>query len=85
MLSRQSYLASEALATNPPACGMPYEQLNLALITAATEMDVGSTCNTCLKVVNEEDSTKFIYVLAVDLGGAGLDVRIMLKLKSIYS
>ncbi|CAO3610356.1 unnamed protein product [Mucor fragilis] len=69
-------LPANALANNPPACGMPYNQLNLARITAVAKMDTGSTCNLCLKVVNSENPSKFIYVLAVDLGGSGLDLSI---------
>lgn len=53
---------------------MPYNQLNLARITAVQNMNTGATCNLCLKVVNTANPAKFIYVLAVDLGGAGLDV-----------
>ncbi|KAL9549951.1 hypothetical protein MBANPS3_004966 [Mucor bainieri] len=69
-------LPSSALANNPPACGMPYNELNLARITAVAKMDTGSTCNLCLKVVNSANPSKFIYVLAVDLGGSGLDLSI---------
>ncbi|GAN11351.1 hypothetical protein MAM1_0557c10910 [Mucor ambiguus] len=69
-------LPASALANNPPACGMPYNQLNLARITAVAKMNTGSTCNLCLKVVNSDNPSKFIYVLAVDLGGSGLDLSI---------
>ncbi|KAK4510151.1 uncharacterized protein ATC70_006323 [Mucor velutinosus] len=69
-------LPTSALANNPPACGMPYNQLNLARITAVANMNTGSTCNLCLKVVNSANPSKFIYVLAVDLGGSGLDLSI---------
>ncbi|KAL7312748.1 hypothetical protein PS15m_008478 [Mucor circinelloides] len=69
-------LPPNALANNPPACGMPYNQLNLARITAVAKMNTGSTCNLCLKVVNSANPSKFIYVLAVDLGGSGLDLSI---------
>jgi hypothetical protein len=54
---------------------MPYNELNLARITAVAKMDTSTTCGLCLKVVNSADTSKFIYVLAVDLGGSGLDVR----------
>lgn len=54
---------------------MPYNELNLARITAVAKMDTSATCGLCLKVVNSVDTSKFIYVLAVDLGGSGLDVR----------
>lgn len=67
--------AASALANNPPACGMLYNELNLARITAVAKMDTSTTCGLCLKVVNSVDTSKFIYVLAVDLGGSGLDVR----------
>lgn len=52
---------------------MPYAELNLARITAVQNMDNAATCNLCLKVSNE-DKSKNIYVLAVDLVGQGLDV-----------
>ncbi|KAI8145101.1 hypothetical protein BJV82DRAFT_577348 [Fennellomyces sp. T-0311] len=68
-------LPVNALANNPPACGMPYAELNLALITAVEAMDTGSTCNLCLKVTNG-DKSRSIHVLAVDLGGSGLDLSI---------
>lgn len=55
---------------------MPYNQLNLARITAVQNMQTGSTCNLCLKVVNTANPQKFIHVLAVDLGGNGLDVSL---------
>jgi hypothetical protein len=69
-------LAAAGLANNPPACGMPYNQLNLARITAVQNMNTGTTCNLCLKVVNSNNPSKFVYVLAVDLGGNGLDLSI---------
>jgi hypothetical protein len=55
---------------------MPYNELNLARITAVKNMKTGSTCNLCLKVVNNANPSKFVYVLAVDLGGRGLDVSL---------
>ncbi|KAI8969105.1 hypothetical protein BDF20DRAFT_145052 [Mycotypha africana] len=78
VITPQDYygLPAKALANNPPACGMPYNQLNLALITAVEKMDTSSTCNQCLKVVNTRKPSVFIYVLAVDLGGSGLDLSI---------
>ncbi|KAI9493035.1 hypothetical protein BDB00DRAFT_406077 [Zychaea mexicana] len=68
-------LPVNALENNPPACGMPYAQLNLALITAVEAMDTAFTCNLCLNVTNQ-DQSRSIYVLAVDLGGSGLDLSI---------
>lgn len=76
--------AANALANNPPACGMPYNQLNLARITAVAKMNTGSTCNLCLKVVNSANPSKFIYVLAVDLGGSGLDVSLLIPAKCMH-
>ena len=60
---------------------MPYAELNLALITAVQDMDTSSTCNLCLNVTNGDES-RSIYALAVDLGGAGLDVN---KSYSLYN
>ncbi|KAI8391785.1 uncharacterized protein BYT42DRAFT_558071 [Radiomyces spectabilis] len=68
-------LPAAALANNPPACGMPYNQLNLARITAVQNMRTDSTCNLCLKVSSSQTG-KSIYVLAVDMGGSGLDLSI---------
>ncbi|KAI7882124.1 uncharacterized protein EV154DRAFT_523148 [Mucor mucedo] len=78
IITPQDYygLPAAALANSPPACGMPYNQLNLARITAVQNMNTGSTCNLCLKIVNSMETTKFIYVLAVDLGGNGLDLSV---------
>lgn len=75
------FIAATALSNSPPACGMPYNQLNLARITAVQNMNLGSTCNLCLKVMNYVNTTKYIYVLAVDLGGNGLDVSHNKKLE----
>ncbi|KAJ1664125.1 hypothetical protein IW140_004339 [Coemansia sp. RSA 1813] len=61
-------------ATNPPSCGMPYAQLDLSRITAVEAMDTATDCGTCLKVTNTGDTSKTIYVLAVDTGGQGLDL-----------
>ncbi|KAI8886660.1 hypothetical protein K501DRAFT_331118 [Backusella circina FSU 941] len=69
-------LPAASLANNPPACDIPYSSLNLARITAVENMDTSSTCNLCLKVVNSNNPSKFVYVLAVDLGGSGLDMSI---------
>ncbi|KAI8088866.1 uncharacterized protein BX664DRAFT_331606 [Halteromyces radiatus] len=69
-------LPAAALATNPPACGMPYATLDLSRITAVQNLNAGTDCNKCIKVVNTKDPSKFVYVLAVDLGGSGLDLSI---------
>ncbi|ORZ19533.1 hypothetical protein BCR42DRAFT_409977 [Absidia repens] len=68
-------LPADALKTNPPACGMPYATLDLSRITAVQALDSKADCNKCIKVVNTKNK-KFIYALAVDLGGAGLDLSI---------
>ncbi|CAO3597160.1 unnamed protein product [Absidia cylindrospora] len=68
-------LPAAALKTNPPACGMPYATLDLSRITAVQALDKTADCNKCIKVVNTQNN-KFIYALAVDLGGAGLDLSI---------
>ncbi|SAM08038.1 hypothetical protein [Absidia glauca] len=65
-----------ALANNPPACGMPYATLDLSRITAVQGLNKATDCNKCIKVVNTQDPSKYVYVLAVDLGGSGLDLSI---------
>ncbi|KAI9598339.1 hypothetical protein BDF19DRAFT_411050 [Syncephalis fuscata] len=65
-----------ALLTNPPSCGMPYATLDITRITAVQAMEKTHECGTCLKVYNTREPTRFIYVLAVDTGGRGLDISI---------
>lgn len=65
-----------ALLTNPPSCGMPYATLDISRITAVQAMDKSFECGTCLKVYNTRDTSRFIFVLAVDTGGQGLDISI---------
>ncbi|KAI8053997.1 hypothetical protein BDF22DRAFT_742969 [Syncephalis plumigaleata] len=65
-----------ALLTNPPSCGMPYATLDISRITAVQAMDKSFECGTCLKVYNTLETDRFIYVLAVDTGGQGLDISI---------
>ncbi|KAJ1831351.1 hypothetical protein LPJ63_004336 [Coemansia sp. RSA 2711] len=67
-------LPLSALAYNPPACGMPYAELDLTRITAVQAIDTTSECGQCLKVSNANDPSKYVYVLAVDKGGRGLDL-----------
>lgn len=62
-----------ALANNPPSCGMPYRDLDLTRITAVQTMNVPTDCGKCLKVSNARNG-KFVYVMAVDTGGRGLDL-----------
>lgn len=64
---------------------MPYNELNLARITAVQNMDTSTTCNLCLKVVNAEDTSKYVYVLAVDMGGSGLDVILIFSLFNSFT
>jgi hypothetical protein len=54
---------------------MPYATLDLSRITAVQALDKTTDCNKCIKVVNTKNN-KFIYALAVDLGGMGLDLSI---------
>ncbi|KAG9286026.1 hypothetical protein G9A89_022702 [Geosiphon pyriformis] len=58
---------------NPPFCGMPYAELDLNRITAVQGMSQ-SDCGTCLKVCKSSNSSAFVNVLAVDMGGNGLDL-----------
>ncbi|CAG8487519.1 474_t:CDS:2 [Ambispora leptoticha] len=58
---------------NPPFCGMPYAELDLNRITAVEGLGQGG-CGTCLKVTSLDDSSKSVFVLAVDQGGQGLDL-----------
>ncbi|KAJ2351168.1 hypothetical protein IWW50_000707 [Coemansia erecta] len=67
-------LPLEALKYNPPACGMPYAELDMTRITAVQLIDTTSECGQCIKVCNANDPSKFVYVLAVDKGGRGLDL-----------
>ncbi|KAJ2686752.1 hypothetical protein H4R19_006686, partial [Coemansia spiralis] len=67
-------LPLSAMMNNPPACGMSYAQLDMTRITAVQALDKSSDCGRCMKVGNAHDDTKFVYVLAVDLGGRGLDL-----------
>lgn len=53
---------------------MPYATLDLSRITAVQGLNKATDCNKCIKVVNTQNPSKYVYVLAVDLGGSGLDV-----------
>jgi hypothetical protein len=55
---------------------MPYATLDLSRITAVQGLNKVTDCNKCIKVVNTQDPSKYVYVLAVDLGGSGLDVSL---------
>ncbi|RCH84580.1 hypothetical protein CU098_005305 [Rhizopus stolonifer] len=68
-------LGPQALETSYPACGMPYNELNLARITAVEDIDISSECGQCLEVTNSNNGES-IFVLAVDKGGQGLDISI---------
>ncbi|KAJ2804462.1 hypothetical protein H4R20_002500 [Coemansia guatemalensis] len=67
-------LPMNLLANNPPSCGMPYAQLDVTRITAVQQMDKATDCGQCIKVCNADDTSKYVYVLAVDTGGRGLDL-----------
>ncbi|PIA15780.1 hypothetical protein COEREDRAFT_87530 [Coemansia reversa NRRL 1564] len=67
-------LPMNLLVNNPPSCGMPYAQLDVTRITAVQQMDKSTDCGQCIKVCNAEDTSKYVYVLAVDTGGRGLDL-----------
>ncbi|KAJ1898098.1 hypothetical protein LPJ66_002960 [Kickxella alabastrina] len=67
-------IALELLKYNPPSCGMPYAELDLTRITAVQTMNTSTDCGQCIKVTNSNDPSKFVYVLAVDTGGRGLDL-----------
>ncbi|KAJ1938471.1 hypothetical protein EC988_007580 [Linderina pennispora] len=53
---------------------MPYAQLDLTRVTAVQTMNTATDCGQCIKVCNADDSSKFVYVLAIDTGGKGLDL-----------
>ena len=57
-----------------PACQIPYTCLDVSRITAIQTLDKRVDCGTCLKVVNSNNPARFVHVLAVDLGGRGLDL-----------
>ncbi|KAJ1647489.1 hypothetical protein LPJ64_001152 [Coemansia asiatica] len=63
-----------SVQNNPPSCGMPYAELDLTRITAVQQMNTATDCGKCIKVTSQADSSKFVYVLAVDTGGRGLDI-----------
>ncbi|KAJ2009727.1 hypothetical protein GGI04_000217 [Coemansia thaxteri] len=67
-------IPAELVVNNPPSCGMPYAQLDLTRITAVQAMNTATDCGQCIKVSNANDPSKFVYVLAVDTGGRGLDL-----------
>ncbi|KAI9309329.1 hypothetical protein BJ944DRAFT_258710 [Cunninghamella echinulata] len=61
------------LKNNPPACEMPYATLDLSRIVAVQALNKATDCNKCLKIVNSGNG-KYVYALAVDMGGQGLDL-----------
>ncbi|KAJ1770985.1 hypothetical protein LPJ74_002676 [Coemansia sp. RSA 1843] len=63
-----------ALANNPPSCGMAYADLDITRITAVQQMNKATDCGQCVKVTNANDPSRYVYVLAVDTGGRGLDL-----------
>ncbi|KAJ2823804.1 hypothetical protein FBU31_004166, partial [Coemansia sp. 'formosensis'] len=67
-------IPAELVVNNPPSCGMPYAQLDLTRITAVQAMSTATDCGQCIKVSNANNPSKFVYVLAVDTGGRGLDL-----------
>ncbi|KAJ2748347.1 hypothetical protein GGI19_006152 [Coemansia pectinata] len=67
-------IPAELVVNNPPSCGMPYAQLDVTRITAVQAMNKGTDCGQCIKVSNANNPSKFVYVLAVDTGGRGLDL-----------
>ncbi|KAJ2233136.1 hypothetical protein GGF40_002220 [Coemansia sp. RSA 1286] len=64
----------DQLKYNPPSCGMPYAELDLDRITAVQQMNTATDCGQCIKITNANDPSKFVYALAVDTGGRGLDL-----------
>ncbi|CAO3621326.1 unnamed protein product [Cunninghamella echinulata] len=61
------------LKNNPPACEMPYATLDLSRIVAVQALNKATDCNKCIKIVNSGNG-KYVYALAVDMGGQGLDL-----------
>ncbi|KAJ2704437.1 hypothetical protein FB645_003289 [Coemansia sp. IMI 203386] len=62
------------IVNNPPSCGMPYSELDRTRITAVQLLNTATDCGQCIQVINTNDPSKFVYVLAVDTGGRGLDL-----------
>ncbi|KAI8337083.1 hypothetical protein BC941DRAFT_426668 [Chlamydoabsidia padenii] len=72
-ITPQVYVGLDHLdGAGAPACGMSYASLDLSRITAVQDLDLSTDCTKCIKVVNTRKPSKYVYVLAVDLGGAGL-------------
>ncbi|KAJ2013905.1 hypothetical protein IWW57_005971, partial [Coemansia sp. S610] len=67
-------LPPELVVNNPPSCGMPYAHLDVTRITAVQTMNKATDCGQCVRVSNANNPSKFVYVLAVDTGGRGLDL-----------
>ncbi|KAJ2033560.1 hypothetical protein IW146_003172 [Coemansia sp. RSA 922] len=67
-------IPAELVVNNPPSCGMPYAHLDVTRITAVQAMNKATDCGQCIKVSNANNPSKFVYVLAVDTGGRGLDL-----------
>ncbi|KAJ9084733.1 hypothetical protein DSO57_1021238 [Entomophthora muscae] len=71
-ISTHDYLAvEETLDKNPVYCGIPGSTMNLGRITAVQGL-TSSQCGTCLRISGNDKDT---YVMAVDKGGAGLDLN----------
>ncbi|KAJ1954203.1 hypothetical protein IWQ62_005813 [Dispira parvispora] len=73
-ISTHIYEGMAGLDTNPPFCGMPYAELQLNRITAVQGLQKDQ-CGKCIKVTSGKDTSKSVYLLAVDQGGAGLDIN----------
>ena len=71
-------LDSNSLQNNPPSCGIPYTNLDINRITAIQYINVTEDCGACIRVINNQDKTKFIHVLVVDTGGKNLDVILLI-------
>ncbi|KAI9291439.1 hypothetical protein K502DRAFT_272853, partial [Neoconidiobolus thromboides FSU 785] len=61
------------LETSQVACGIPASQMNLDRVTAVQGLDK-SQCGTCLKVTSKQNGL-VLYIVAVDIGGQGLDMN----------
>ncbi|KAJ1913264.1 hypothetical protein H4219_005284 [Mycoemilia scoparia] len=68
-------MGADALANNPPSCGMPYATLDIGRITAVQAMDTSSECGTCLRVVAKASDCQASPALPYKHENGQLDVE----------
>jgi len=69
-ITTHDYLAPNDLGS----CGIPYSCLDVTRVTAVQALDKSVDCGTCIKVTCTSNPAKFVYVVAIDTGGQGLDL-----------